>query len=51
MPYSLTKKGSGTLENSESRTLKLKTLYQIGIRLRDVEKVIETRERMFGIGP
>ena len=40
-----------TMADSEAGTLKLKTLDHIGIQVRDVEKVIETWERMFGIGP
>jgi len=39
------------MTNSEAGELKLKTLDHIGIQVRDVEEVIETWERMFGIGP
>ncbi len=36
---------------SESRKAKLETVNQIGIVVKDCEKVIESWERMFGIGP
>ena len=39
------------MADSETGALKLKTLDHIGIQVRDVEEVIETWERTFGIGP
>ena len=39
------------MANSESHKVKLETVNQIGIVVKDCEKVIETWERMFGIGP
>jgi predicted enzyme related to lactoylglutathione lyase len=39
------------MADSETHKLKLKTVDHIGIHVRDCEKVIETWERMFGIGP
>ncbi|MEE8398726.1 MAG: VOC family protein [Desulfobacterales bacterium] len=39
------------MADSDAGKLKLKTLDHIGIQVRDVEEVIETWERTFGIGP
>ena len=40
-----------TVADSETRKFKLETVDHIGIVVRDSEKVIETWEQMFGIGP
>jgi len=39
------------MAHSESRKVKLETVDQIGIVVKDCEKVVESWERMFGIGP
>ena len=39
------------MADSETGKLRLGTLDHIGIQVRDFEEVIETWERMFGIGP
>ena len=39
------------MANSETHKFKLETVDHIGIVVRDCEKVTETWERMFGIGP
>lgn len=39
------------MTESKTRKFKLETVDHIGIVVRDCEKVIETWERMFGIGP
>ena len=39
------------MADSETGKLRLGTVDHIGIHVRDCEKVIETWERMFGIGP
>ena len=39
------------MASSEKRKVKVETIDQIGIVVKDCEKVIETWERMFGIGP
>ena len=39
------------MSEPKARELKLRTLDHIGIRVRDIGKVIETWERVYGIGP
>jgi len=39
------------MEDSRGRKLELKTVDQIGIAVRDIDKVIEMWPSMFGIGP
>ena len=39
------------MEKGGTHKFQLKTVDHIGIHVRDCEKVIETWERMFGIGP
>ncbi len=39
------------MENPETRKLQLKTVDQISIAVKDIDKVIESWSSMFGIGP
>jgi len=39
------------VESSKTHKLELKTVDQIGIAVKDIDKVIETWSSMFGIGP
>lgn len=39
------------MESSKTHKLELKTVDQIGIAVKDIDKVIETWSSMFGIGP
>jgi 4-hydroxyphenylpyruvate dioxygenase-like putative hemolysin len=43
--------GSANMESKRTKKLKLKTVDQIGVVVKDISSVIETWSSMFGIGP